>query len=155
MERTLNEYDKNEIFLSFNGGKDCTVLLHMFASLFAMKYPNEKLLCLYIQPESPFDEIEQFIHECEQKYEIVVESFRGTVKGALFEICRKYPHLKACVMGCRRTDPYCADLNEFQKTDLGWPSLMRINPLLEWTCKDIWDYLNRLNVPYCSLYRRG
>lgn len=127
----------------------------MFASLFVRKYANEKLLCLYIQPESPFDEIEQFIHECEQKYPIVVESIQGTVNGALFEICQKYPHLKACVMGCRRTDPYCTDLNVFQKTDPGWPPLMRINPLLEWTCKDIWDYLNRLNVPYCSLYRRG
>lgn len=127
----------------------------MFSNLFATKFPNEKLLCLYIQPESPFDEIEQFIHECEQKYPIVVESIRGMVKDALFEICQKYPYLKACVMGCRRTDPYCMDLNEFQKTDPGWPPLMRINPLLEWTCKDIWDYLNRLNVPYCSLYRRG
>lgn len=114
LEKTLDTYDASEIFLSFNGGKDCTALLHLFIELFSQKYPNEKLLCLYIQPEDPFDEIEDFIRECERKYGICVESVRGTVKGALFEICEQYPQLKACVMGCRRTDPYCGDLNEFQ-----------------------------------------
>lgn len=32
---------------------------------------------------------------------------------------------------------------------------MRINPLLEWTCKDVWDYLHQKKVPYCSLYEKG
>ncbi|XP_055316492.1 FAD synthase-like isoform X2 [Sitodiplosis mosellana] len=155
LNKTLELYEAREIFLSFNGGKDCTVLLHMFASLFTKRYPNKTLLCLYIQPESPFDEIEDFIRECEQTYRIQMETIRGTVKGSLFEICQRYPYLKAVVMGCRRTDPYCSDLNEFQKTDLSWPQLMRVNPLLDWNCKDIWDYLHEKDVPYCSLYKKG
>lgn len=114
LNKTLDAYEANEIFLSFNGGKDCTVLLHMFVNLFTQRYPNETLLCLYIQPDSPFDEIEDFIRECEQLYMVRVERIRGTVKATLFEICQKYPHLKAVVMGCRRTDPYCSDLNVFQ-----------------------------------------
>jgi FAD synthetase len=32
---------------------------------------------------------------------------------------------------------------------------MRINPLLEWSCKDIWQYLLENHVPYCSLYDIG
>lgn len=86
----------------------------MFASMFTRRYPNETLLCLYIQPADPFDEIEDFIRECEQNYRIRVETIRGTVKASLFEICQKYQYLKAVVMGCRRTDPYCSDLNVFQ-----------------------------------------
>lgn len=114
LNKALDTYESKEIFLSFNGGKDCTVLLHMFASLFKKRYPNETLHCLYIQPDNPFDEIEQFIVECQQKYQIKMEIIRGTVRTALFEICQRYPHLKAVVMGCRHTDPYCSNLNEFQ-----------------------------------------
>lgn len=196
LNKTFDTYESREIFLSFNGGKDCTVLLHMFANLFKKRHPNESLLCLYIQPENSFDEIEEFIVECQKHYPIKMEIIRGTVKSALFGICQRYPHLKAVVMGCRHTDPYCSNLNEFQvrknphinkrkvysthkcvyirvhmhvissdrstifsafkqNTDLGWPPLMRINPLLKWTCQDIWNYLHQMNVSYCSLYKRG
>lgn len=114
LNKTLDTYESREIFLSFNGGKDCTVLLHMFANLFKNRHPNETLLCLYIQPENSFDEIEEFIVECQKQYPIKMEIIRGTVKSALFGICQRYPHLKAVVMGCRQTDPYCSNLNEFQ-----------------------------------------
>lgn len=114
LNKTLDAYESKEIFLSFNGGKDCTVLLHMFANLFTKRHPNETLLCLYIQPDNSFDEIEEFIVECQKQYQIKMEIIRGTVKSALFEICQRYPHLKAVVMGCRHTDPYCSNLNEFQ-----------------------------------------
>lgn len=114
MCETLEKYEPNEIFLSFNGGKDCTVLLHLFGTLFSEKYPDVKLMCLYIQPNSPFDEIEEFIRDCSNRYNIVVETIHGAVKNALFEMCQHHPQLKACVMGCRRTDPYCNDLNDFQ-----------------------------------------
>lgn len=114
LNKTLDTYESREIFLSFNGGKDCTVLLHMFANLFHKRHPNETLLCLYIQPDNSFDEIEEFIVECQKQYPIKMEIIRGTVKSALFGICQRYPHLKAVVMGCRHTDPYCSNLNEFQ-----------------------------------------
>lgn len=93
----------------------------MFGALFSEKYPDVKLLCLYIQPNNPFDEIEEFIRDCTNRYNIVVETIHGAVKNALFEMCQNHPQLKACVMGCRRTDPYCNDLNDFQVCYISWP----------------------------------
>lgn len=32
---------------------------------------------------------------------------------------------------------------------------MRVNPLLDWTCANIWEYILSHNVPYCTLYNLG
>lgn len=151
----LNTYSHDEIFLSFNGGKDCTVLLHLLSDLYVQKYPDRALLCLYIRSKDPFDEIETFVQECADRYCINVEVIEGDTRTALTAICSQLTQLKACVMGSRRTDPFCDGLTAFQKTDPGWPTLMRVNPLLEWTCQDIWKYLEDNRVPYCELYKFG
>lgn len=78
---------------------------------------------MYIQPENPFDEIEEFIKACEIQYNITVECVRGSVKSALVEICKRFPSLKAVIMGCRRTDPYCENLSEFQVSFLFYKKL--------------------------------
>lgn len=107
-------YQHDELFLSFNGGKDCTVLLHLVCKMFQQKYPNKQLLCLYIQPTDPFDEIEEFVKQCKTFYHIIVDVVQGNVRTALEHICEQRPMLKAGVMGCRRTDPYCGNLKFFQ-----------------------------------------
>lgn len=40
-------------------------------------------------------------------------------------------------------------------TDSGWPPLMRINPILDWKCRQVWQYIYFYNVPYCKLYEKG
>lgn len=46
-------------------------------------------------------------------------------------------------------------MTRLQPTDRGWPQLMRINPMLDWNCKNVWEYLLKHRVPYCELYERG
>lgn len=40
-------------------------------------------------------------------------------------------------------------------TDIHWPQIMRVSPILDWHYQDIWDYLLYYKVPYCELYDRG
>jgi hypothetical protein len=35
------------------------------------------------------------------------------------------------------------------------PPLMRFSPLLEWSYRDVWDFILAAEVEYCSLYRHG
>ncbi|GFO01604.1 FAD synthase [Plakobranchus ocellatus] len=32
---------------------------------------------------------------------------------------------------------------------------MRVNPMLHWSYKHVWQFIRQLSLPYCSLYDRG
>lgn len=117
VSKALDDYDLQHIFLSFNGGKDCTVLLHLVHNLI-QKRPNSQqsaLRCIYLQPAEPFPEVESFVDDCARRYfPILIKPGLGTKQDALFGICSEFPDLKACLMGCRRTDPYCQELSDFE-----------------------------------------
>lgn len=47
-------------------------------------------------------------------------------------------NVKAIFVGTRRTDPHGAKLTHFDMMDQGWPSFMRIHPVIDWHYAEIW-----------------
>ena len=86
---------------------------------------------------------------------------KGDLKGKLNEFFNLNINLKACFIGNRKSDLVGINNSNvdqtkfFHRCDEGWPKIYRISPLLEWTNKEVWDYILCSNVEYCCLYDRG
>ncbi|KAG9284634.1 hypothetical protein G9A89_004676 [Geosiphon pyriformis] len=160
IEESLNTYGTDGLALSFNGGKDCTVLLHLFSAAlykFIQKSAERipKIQSVYITHQDPFLEVDAFVKESTIRYNLDLIKIEGPMKQALATYLEKRPSVQAILVGTRRNDPHGEHLSDFVPTDRGWPSFMRIHPILDWHYTQIWDFLMSLKVPYCTLYDAG
>jgi len=187
IDQALDDFGFEHLALSFNGGKDCTVLLHLYAAALYRRFQKRTAIpSLYIPLPSPFSELESFIHESIKTYDLnlfhclstktkdgaqlAVEAVLTPTSGipsqpkkgggegmkkALEAYKTKCPHVKGILIGTRRTDPYSGNFGFRNPTDEGWPEFVRINPIIDWPYSDVWTFLKRLDVPYCSLYDKG
>ncbi|KAI0357836.1 adenine nucleotide alpha hydrolases-like protein, partial [Trametes cingulata] len=205
IDEAFDEWGQDRIALSFNGGKDCTVLLHLVAASLGRRSPSQgeekrkPLPAVYIPVPSPFPQLEAFIADAARAYDLdlfrcapptpsaststsvlPVESVPtpgsagppaplgagGTEKPkhakggegmriALELYKARFPHIEAILIGTRRGDPHGAQLTFRNPTDAGWPAFVRVNPIINWAYGDVWAFLRRFRVPYCSLYDEG
>lgn len=101
--------------MSFNGGKDCTVLLHIIWAFNMKRNNQEKINASYLKSSDPFPEMEEFIEQTTRRYNLNLITDRGPAeKEQLSALVEKRPCLKAIFLGTRRTDPYAQDLKPFQ-----------------------------------------
>ena len=140
----------DELCISFNGGKDCTVLLLILqAALNKLASPDQQLRALYIPYESPFPQAEEFISETTKRYNLNLITTNGNIKDALKTPKETQPSIKAILLGTRRRDPFSDVLGTFSPTDPDWPNYMRVNLILDWHHADVWSFIRECDVPYC------
>lgn len=160
ISQTLDHFPLDRIALSFNGGKDSTVLLHLVMRCLKKRGVSlSSLLCFYIVEANSFPEVDAFTKWCGQQYGICLVILQDLpFKQALSSVVIQYS-IQAVFIGIRSTDPTGASLKDMQRTDVdrGWPDLMRVHPLLQWTYEEIWAFLLDEDdpKPYCSLYDDG
>ncbi|KAI8146595.1 hypothetical protein BJV82DRAFT_576138 [Fennellomyces sp. T-0311] len=157
IEQAYKEYGLEATSLSFNGGKDCTVLLHLVvAALGRLGHSTAVIRTVFVTYPNPFPHVDSFVRICSTRYRLDTVSIPGPMREALQKFLdRSHPKPKAIFVGIRRNDPYAENLTHFDMTDKGWPQFMRVHPIVDWSYKNIWDFLLRLRIPYCSLYDDG
>ncbi|KAF9299479.1 3'-phosphoadenosine 5'-phosphosulfate sulfotransferase [Mortierella antarctica] len=168
IEEAVKRYGPEGISLSFNGGKDCTVILHLFVavlyklhgpgSAFPTNTPQQKtpIPSIYVTHKNPFGQVERFVDDEIERYDLDLLRIPGPMKKALEDYhVMKGEKVKAIMVGTRRDDPHGGPLKPFTPCDPSWPPFMRIHPILDWSYHDIWTFLRAINVPYCGLYDLG
>lgn len=166
VDEALRRYGRDELSLSYNGGKDCLVLLILILVCLpavtttadpeiAADGPPPPLQAIYIAPPDPFPEVEDFVAASAARYHLDLARYALPMRLALEAYQADRPAVKAVFMGTRRTDPHNEFLEPFSPTDGDWPRLMRVNPILDWHYQDIWAFIRHLDIPFCTLYNRG
>ncbi|KAI0132445.1 putative FAD synthetase, partial [Xylariales sp. AK1849] len=161
----------DELTLSYNGGKDCLVLLILILASLPAHFPASTsapplssctttpfpvlLQAIYIRPPAPFLEVDSFVASSTSTYHLDLVTSDQPMKQALAEYLQELYEVKAMFVGTRRTDPHGGELEFFQMTDGNWPRFMRVHPVIDWHYREVWAFIRALDIPYCPLYDKG
>lgn len=145
-----------EISISYNGGKDCLVLLILFLCALAT-HPAPlptRLQSVYIISPHPFKEVDDFVDESVADYSLALARYAMPMKAAFAKYLEDAPRVKAILVGTRRTDPHGMLLTHFDPTDHGWPAFMRVHPVIDWHYVEIWGVSCSLSRSHREVWLR-
>nr|XP_016438579.1 PREDICTED: FAD synthase-like [Nicotiana tabacum] len=167
IKRAFALYSIQEVALSFNGGKDSTVLLHLLRAGYFLHRAEEScsqdvvdgentfpIRTIYFESASAFPEINSFTYEAAATYNLQMDIIRLDFKSGLEALLKANP-IRAIFLGVRIGDPTAVGQEQFSPSSPGWPAFMRVNPILDWSYRDVWAFLLACKVRYCSLYDQG
>ncbi|KAL2840202.1 hypothetical protein BJY01DRAFT_21682 [Aspergillus pseudoustus] len=167
VEVALSRYKVSELAVSYNGGKDCLVLLVILLAGLHGRPEIEngevtEIPAFYGTPPDSFPKVEEFVRKSELYYHLALNKFEvkkhdpdHSLKANFQRFLDANSNTKAIFIGTRRTDPYGEKLNFFSPTDGGWPEFMRIHSVVEWRYAEIWAFTKALDLDYCCLYDEG
>ncbi|KAG7192400.1 3'-phosphoadenosine 5'-phosphosulfate sulfotransferase [Scheffersomyces spartinae] len=170
LELAIDNHGLEEIAISYNGGKDCLVMLILLMATIHRKFCTNqsptaatadlpvdyKLDSIFVNSEEPFPQLLEFIKSSTHYYHLNPIIIQLSLKEGFEEYLHSTNNkIKAIVVGIRYADPYGSSLSPEQMTDHDWPSFLRIHPILPWNYIDIWDFLVGCNLDYCEMYDQG
>lgn len=170
IQKAYDRFPHDKTVIAWTGGKDSTVLLHLVKDTFG-KIPFP---VMFNDSTMEFDEIYEFIKKLTKEWELMLsvvphdekeleQFYKLKDKAKKKELSRvmkvtainnfvKKHSIQAFLAGIR-WDEHEARSKEtyFSKRK----DHTRVHPILDFTEKDIWDYIKLKYVPYVNLYDKG
>ena len=162
IERAFTGYDLTNTCISFNGGKDSTVVMYLVLAAVTKNAEiannnKEPVIAFYAHLPDCFEEETVFVRETVKRHNLKLMEYQtNSIKDSLWQMKRDNPEITAVFIGSRHADhPNRPPMLALAPTDISWPPLMRVNPILNWNYSDIWNFIKDLHLPYCDLYNKG
>eukprot|EP00605_Chrysophyceae_sp_TOSAG23-4_P002274 GSChrysophyteH1.ASY1.ANO1.2519.1 assembled CDS len=162
----LRIYGPDQLFASFNGGKDAVVIMHLLGAAMA-KYNqdsdnkvNSRPKLIYFSIENEFPEVLDYIQQAERTHGFELITYDGGIaKGLTKHISTMAADSlfnPAFILGTRKADPNSGGQKAFTPSS-SWieVSFMRVNPILDWDYGHVWHFLRSFKLAYCPLYEQG
>ncbi len=164
IEAALKRYPKT--FVSFSGGKDSTVMLHLILNIENNTTVVHWDYGRYYIPLSIYNEIMNIARVCGAKFLVKLtsstyEQLGRNAQGILGKhfIGIEIPKLikqgyRGCFIGLRAEESckrksWLKEVGFYEEDKRG---IINIYPLKDWTWKDIWAYIISRKLPYLSFY---
>jgi FAD synthetase len=164
----------SNLSLSYNGGKDCLVLLILYLAALHTHFNSvtptldrrkpfpTSIPSIYARPADPFPAVTAFVASSSHRYhlDLTTHVYSKTVsfRDAFAIYLAEKKEVKAIFVGTRRTDPHGEKLTFFDRTDGGWPDFVRVHPVIDWRLEEVWTFLKAPELgelEYCSMYDEG
>jgi len=155
----LRLYGTEHCMVSYNGGKDADVVLHLTRAAVGKHNhdaaSSERPKLAYFEDPRDFEEVAQHVKETVSAFQLDMRVCGADVREELATIVSERPQQISFVLGTRKGDPNCGTQGAFAPSSAYMPKFMRVNPILNWSFGSVWTFLSMFSIPYCKLYDEG
>jgi len=164
---TARRFKKENIAIAWTGGKDSTTVLHLIKEVYSGEVPFK---VINIDTSVKFNEIYDFRNRISEEWNLDLTILKNEKAREVLEKSKdpgeccyllktkvlsdgiKEWGIKALFTGVRWDEqPARANDKYFSERE----DHTRVNPILHFMERDIWEYIRTKNVPYCGLYDQG
>lgn len=130
-------------FVLFDGDNHSLIILHMVKKI-------QKVPVLFIDTSLEFEEVHRFVEKMRKLWRLDLIKEINKINIDENDIQRSFQLRTEGIKNAARKHNI-----DLLFTDLECTDGFFVNPILSFSEEDVWNYIKKYNLPYCSLYDKG